>query len=383
MAVYAICTACGTRRNVCANNTAHKRFFKWRADVHFGNNGGRLRKTFLTQELALTQERQWQTDYERGVLLPDKKVCLYGELADKYWAEHAKVEARNPEKTTFYTVEKSKEWLGVSRKVSPLTDLELIEFQNDMRSLQRRLRGEGLAGATVNRNFNIIRSILQRGREWGMVVINPLEFVNRVQEDEPATRFLEETEINHLRQTVLALKDVESDRINRLLDYMTVILHTGARPSSIAACSFDNGDVDLNNRVIWFTTYKGGRKRKKHRYPHPIDDVLFPLILQRAELTKRRGPVFDCTGLRELEVMAVKESKINEGKPDSQLFTMYGLKHCYASHLLMSGASLFEVGQLLGHTDSRMVEKHYGHLTMGHLRKVQGKINLTPEFKIA
>lgn len=369
---------------MCSNVSAHKKFVKWTADVHFKRNGSRLRKTFLSQELALTQERQWHTDYERGELLPPQaEACLFGSLADKYWLEHAKVEGRHPERTTFYTVEKAKEWIGFNRKISPLSDDELKAFKNDMRGLQRRLRGEGLAGSTVNRYFNIIRSILKRGQEWGLIKINPCEFVGRVQQEEPAPRFLEETEINHLLQTASNLSRVAADRRKRLLDYMTVILHTGARPSSIADCSFDNGDVDLTNRIIWFTTYKGGRQRKKHRYPHPIDDVLLSIISQRVEVTNKRGSVFDCLGLRELEVAVINESRINEGKTDKQLFTMYGLKHCYVSHLLMSGASLLDVAKLLGHTDGRMIEKHYGHLTMSHLRKVQEKVNLTPEFKVA
>jgi integrase len=37
-------------------------------------------------------------------------------------------------------------------------------------------------------------------------------------------------------------------------------------------------------------------------------------------------------------------------------------RHTFASHAVMNGAPLLVVAQALGHTDTRMVEKHYGHL---------------------
>jgi integrase len=38
------------------------------------------------------------------------------------------------------------------------------------------------------------------------------------------------------------------------------------------------------------------------------------------------------------------------------------LRHTYASHSIMNGAPLLVVAKNLGHSDTRMVEKHYGHL---------------------
>ena len=38
-------------------------------------------------------------------------------------------------------------------------------------------------------------------------------------------------------------------------------------------------------------------------------------------------------------------------------------RHTFASHAVMAGAPLLVVAAALGHTDTRMVEKHYGHLS--------------------
>src|SRR5262249_34589244 len=42
--------------------------------------------------------------------------------------------------------------------------------------------------------------------------------------------------------------------------------------------------------------------------------------------------------------------------------TFHTLRHTYASHLVQEGVPLLFVASALGHGDTRMVEKHYGHL---------------------
>ena len=44
------------------------------------------------------------------------------------------------------------------------------------------------------------------------------------------------------------------------------------------------------------------------------------------------------------------------------------LRHTWASHRVMRGMPLLAVAQVLGHSDTRMVEKHYGHLAPSYLR---------------
>ena len=42
--------------------------------------------------------------------------------------------------------------------------------------------------------------------------------------------------------------------------------------------------------------------------------------------------------------------------------TFHGLRHSWASLATMAGVPLMVVAKNLGHVDTRMVEKHYGHL---------------------
>jgi integrase len=45
----------------------------------------------------------------------------------------------------------------------------------------------------------------------------------------------------------------------------------------------------------------------------------------------------------------------------------HSLRHSYASRLVMRGAPLSVVAAQLGHADTRMVEKHYGHLAPSYI----------------
>ena len=47
--------------------------------------------------------------------------------------------------------------------------------------------------------------------------------------------------------------------------------------------------------------------------------------------------------------------------------TFHGLRHTWASNAVMAGMPLMIVAKNLGHSDTRMVEKHYGHLAPSYV----------------
>ena len=57
-------------------------------------------------------------------------------------------------------------------------------------------------------------------------------------------------------------------------------------------------------------------------------------------------------------------------------------RHTFASHAIMNGAPLMVVAAALGHVDTRMVEKHYGHLSPSYaadaIRKAAPRFGIKP-----
>ena len=47
--------------------------------------------------------------------------------------------------------------------------------------------------------------------------------------------------------------------------------------------------------------------------------------------------------------------------------SFHTIRHTYASHMVMAGVPLMVVAKNLGHSDTRMVEKHYGHLAPSYV----------------
>jgi integrase len=77
---------------------------------------------------------------------------------------------------------------------------------------------------------------------------------------------------------------------------------------------------------------------------------------------------------------AIERAKI---KP---VISFHGLRHTWASLAVMAGMPLMVVARNLGHADTRMVEKHYGHLAPSFIadaiRKSAPRFGFKPEKKI-
>ena len=64
----------------------------------------------------------------------------------------------------------------------------------------------------------------------------------------------------------------------------------------------------------------------------------------------------------------------------------HSLRHTWASHAVMNGVPLLVVAKNLGHSDTRMVEKHYRHLAPSYIadaiRTGAPRFGFKPEKKI-
>jgi integrase len=74
--------------------------------------------------------------------------------------------------------------------------------------------------------------------------------------------------------------------------------------------------------------------------------------------------------------------KASERAGITPVINFHATRHTFASHTVMNGAPLLVVAQALGHTDTRMVEKHYGHLSPSYaaeaIRKAAPRYGIKP-----
>lgn len=231
------------------------------------------------------------------------------------------------------------------------------------------LQGSGKSPATVNRYLATLASVLTACvKRWHWLQLSPMRQVAKQTERNERTRFLSESELQRLLR---ACKASESPDL-----YLAVLLSvtTGARQGEILGLHWN--DVDLRGGVLHLrvgneTTTKGGVRSVA------IAAQVLPL-LQKRKGEQQRGAV---AKLRDNGL--VFPSRVSQSKPVQlrtpwetalrragiERFKWHDMRHSCASFLAMNGASLREIGEVLGHR-SVATTKRYAHLTEQHTHQL-------------
>jgi integrase len=78
------------------------------------------------------------------------------------------------------------------------------------------------------------------------------------------------------------------------------------------------------------------------------------------------------TGTRPYRIREAWENALKRAEIDN--FKFHDLRHSAASYMLMNGASLAEIGEILGHKSFEMT-KRYAHLSDNHARSIVERMN--------
>ncbi len=341
MAVFAVCSACSTRRDNCTDINGHKKFVRWTADVHFSRGNERLRKTFRVKELADIQERQWITDYERGVLLPNQKVIskTFGEVADE-WALIVVGQNRikNYEKTDKYRVNMFKNLFG-QRPISGLTLKDGNDWLNNSMA-------EGKAINTVNRSLKPLNWIMNHAVKMGYIKENPFKEIKNIKGGNVHDRWMDQNEVQRLLEAAASLEDLD------LCDFIRIGVNTGFRKGNLERLSIK----DIESSVIWARQTKSGKP-----YWIPISSDALP-VLQRLCKERPTGPLLNTTNVDRRFRFAVKKAGFYVKNGDMQNVTIHTLRHTFAALYLKRGGDLYKLSKLLGHSSIAITEKNYAHL---------------------
>ena len=133
-------------------------------------------------------------------------------------------------------------------------------------------------------------------------------------------------------------------------------LVTGCRAGELLAMRA--GDFDPRSKTVLVADSKAGKSR---RVPLTADGVaLFEgLIAGKLESESIFKRADGSTWYRVAMIRGM--SAACKGGKVSPPATFHTLRHTWASHLVSQGVPLIFVADALGHGDTRMVEKHYGH----------------------
>lgn len=247
---------------------------------------------------------------------------------------------------------------------------------------------EGIKPVTVNRDIYILKGALSKAVEWELISENPLEKLKPLKIDSSAkVRYLSKEEELRLKQA-LDVRDNElkaararanewrSERgyesypdlsnaayANYLTPMILLSLHTGLRRGELLKLCWEN--IDLEHAVLTV----GGDTAKSGKTRHiPLNKVSIQALINW-KTNDNRGFVFKNsktgTAYKEIKKAWASLLKLAEIKN----FRWHDMRHHFASKLVMAGADLNTVRELLGHADIKMTLR-YAHLAPEHKAKV-------------
>lgn len=226
-----------------------------------------------------------------------------------------------------------------------VTSLDLFHWQDI-------LRQKGLAATTCNRSLFLIKYIFNSAQRWGHIPESPARDVSSLPEEDFRERYLSNEEARRLLEVLNTETNISAAHVIRLL------LFTGARKSEILSARWEN--VNMERRMLTVPLSKSGRARHI-----PLSDAALQIF---KELPRDSEWVFPSNRTKHHMTSVFSVWNKVRRKAGLEDVRMHDLRHSFASFLINSGCSLYEVQRILGHHDPKVTTR-YAHLTQDSLLK--------------
>jgi integrase len=221
------------------------------------------------------------------------------------------------------------------RRLSDIGKADVVRYHE-------KLCGE-ISCVTANRCLSMLSSIFNRAVDLELISSNPTSGVKKFHEGDGRDRFLNDEELGRFIHVLkLRMDDIQVKAI-------FLLLTLGLRKSEVL--SFRWSGIDLTQKRVFLPD----PKNRKPRYVALNTQAHALLVAMDAE----KGTVdwvfpskSKCGHLLEIRrtfASILKQANITE-------FRLHDVRRTMASHLINSGASIYEVKEILGHQDLRSTQ---------------------------
>lgn len=200
--------------------------------------------------------------------------------------------------------------------------------------------------------------------EYGLIEKNPLAKFTLFNRDNKVEHYLSDEQLRKLMDVL------RTDSNRAVCNIAILLLGTGCRLNEILTAR--KSDIDVENRVLKIAAINAKGKRVRSV---PLNDASLDIILKQMEDTKGYDYLFinHQTGKPYSTIMKVWTRLRNKaGLPHLRI---HDLRHSFASFLVNSGRTLYEVQQILGHSQSIVTER-YAHLSTKTLQEASNSASL-------
>jgi len=266
----------------------------------------------------------------------------------------------------------------LKKPMGELSEWEITKWRSEQKK-------KGKADSSINREVAALKAVLSKAVEWGVIDRHPLAKVKMARLDRGGVvRYLSDGEDIRLRHALdhrecalrekrakgnqwrkkrgyLLLPDLGQQNFADHIKPMTLLsLNTGMRRGEVFSLTWDSVHFKGEMLTVHGKTAKSAQTRHIPLNPEALA-VLKGWQKDRGETV---GLVFpNKEGKRFDNIKRAWESVLNIA--GIQGFRWHDLRHTFASKLVMAGADLNTVRELLGHSDIKMTLR-YAHLAPEH-----------------
>ncbi len=352
-----------------------KRGQTWQID-YIDPVGKRVRKSFKKKKEAEAELAKRVSLIAEGRYLDVKKDCktTLKELLDRYEENFKHQRSFSGFKGS--CLKNFRAYFGEETMISNIRYVDIETYQNHLR--QKRIPGDKIrATATVNREISCLRHLFSKAVEWDLIEGSPFRRGRSLilKENNSRLRYLSADEISKL----LASCPVH------LRNIVICALNTGMRRGEILDLKWSQ----IRDGFIYLHKTKTDEPRQI-----PVNETLeavFHEIRKSQQIGSEHVFIYSLKNKRKeapapqgLKVInpivgnGVKEVKRSFStalkKAGIENFRFHDLRHTFASHMVMRGASLKEVQELLGHKTMTMTLR-YAHLGEEQKKKAVNLLN--------
>ncbi len=225
--------------------------------------------------------------------------------------------------------------------------------------------------STSNRNLKMINAFYIWGMAQGWFTANPFSDINLLKDPGPKSRTQAPFTLEELRKILETFR--LDPRYSHYHDFTQTLAMLGLRPSEAIGLRWKH--IDFSRETVTISgslsrSGQGDRRIQKGRKNGeitvlPLDDTLITLFKARHNpdsqpdgliFTTPTGKVIsDHNYSQRIWKAVLKQAGIPHRSP-------YNLRHSFASHALEQGIDAPTVSYTMGHRDTTMVMKVYGHM---------------------